>query len=109
MYDFKVHSKIENIIADQLPEKSIENNLFILTFYCQCIFIFHYIRAYMAAMQKLIFFSANYWQESSWHSGTKPPLKKEERAKLQKGNWFPGNGLGTSSNRSCLGHLSLLI
>ncbi len=28
MYDFKVHWKIENVIADQLSEKSIENNLF---------------------------------------------------------------------------------
>ena len=39
MYDFKVHSKIEEIIADQLPEKSTENNLFYARFIANAFFI----------------------------------------------------------------------
>ncbi len=98
MYDFKVHSKIENIIADQLPEKSFENNLFYSRFIANAYFICSlYYGIYSGHEKADIFFDKLLLIIIKGYRERNLILKQNDIAKLQKGNWFLSNNLAGMS------------
>ena len=98
MYDFKLHSKLENIIADQLPEKSIENNLFCSRFIANASFIRSlYYGIYGGHARADIFFDKLLATIITAFEDRNLPLKQKDISKLQKGNWFLSNDLAGMS------------
>ncbi len=98
MYDFKVHSKIENIIADQLPEKLIENNLFSSRFIANASFIRSlYYGIYGGHAKADIFFDKLLAIIITAFKDRNLQLKQKDISKLQKGNWFLSNDLAGMS------------
>lgn len=98
MYDFKVHSKIENIIADQLPEKLTGNNLFSSRFIANASFIHSlYEGLYGHHGNANIFFEKLLDVIVTAFKSRSQQLKQKDIEKLQKGNWFLSNELAGMS------------
>src|SRR5664279_1075818 len=98
MYDFKVHSKIEDIIAEQLPEKSTENNLLSSRFIANAFFIHSlYYGLYGGHAKADIFFEKLLRTVITAFKNRNPDLRQKDIYKLQKGKWFLSNELAGMS------------
>jgi len=94
MYDFKVHSKIEKIIANQFPGKTIEHNAFFSRYMANTSFIHSlFFELYGTHENSHLFFDklnetiVNAFEKRSLQ------LQKKDIAKLEKQNWFLSNEL----------------
>jgi len=98
MYDFKVHSKIEKIIADQFPEKSTGDNLFFSRFIANASFISSlYYGLYRDHVNADLFFEKLLETIITGFKNRSLQLKQKDIDKLQKENWFLSNELAGMS------------
>ena len=90
--------QIENIIVDQLPEKSIEKNLFCSRFIANASFIRSlYNGIYGGHARADIFFDKLLATIITAFKARNLQLKQKDISKLQKGNWFLSNDLAGMS------------
>lgn len=98
MYDFKVHSKIEKIIANQFPEKPVEHNLFFSRFIANAPSIHSlFNELYREHENSHHFFEKLIEAITGAFENRSLQLQKKDINKLQKQNWFLGNELAGMS------------
>lgn len=98
MYDFKIHSKIEKIIAHQFPEKPVEHNLFFSRFIANASSIHSlFNELYGTHENSRLFFDKLTKTILDAFENRSSPLQKKDIDKLQKQNWFLSNDLAGMS------------
>ena len=98
MYDFKIHSKIGNIIVNQFPEKSIQHNLFFSRFIANASAIHSlFNEIYGAHENSDTFFDRLNETIVRAFENRSLQLQKKDIDKLQKQNWFLSNELAGMS------------
>src|SRR5674476_596717 len=98
MYDFKVHSKIENIIANKFPENSAEHNLFFSRFIANASAIHSlFNELYGECENRHLFFDKTIEIIVGAFINRSLQLRKKDINKLQKENWFLSNELAGMS------------
>lgn len=98
MYDFKVHSKIENIIFNQFPEKSVEHDLFFSRFIANASSIHSlFYELYGEHKNSPVFFDKLLETIIAAFRDRSSQLRKKDIDKLQKENWFLSNELAGMS------------
>ena len=98
MYDFKVHSKIENIIAIHFPEIPVENNLFFSRFIANASSIHSlFYELYGEQVNSHFFFDELLETIVIAFKNRSLKLQQKDFEKLQKENWFLSNQLAGMS------------
>src|SRR5450631_2746084 len=98
MYDFKVHSKIEKIIANKFPENSAEHNLFFSRFIANASPIHSFFNElYGEHLNSHLFFDKLLETIITAFKNRSLQLQKKDIDKLQKENWFLSNELAGMS------------
>ena len=98
MYDFKVHSKIEKIIANKFPEKTKEHNAFFSRYVANGSFIHSlFYELYGSHENSHLFFDKLNDTIVSAYEKRSLELRIKDIAKLEKQNWFLSNELAGMS------------
>ena len=98
MYDFKVHSKIENLFADQFPQGCIESKLFFSRLIANASSVHSlFYELYGKHIDADLSFDKLLETIVAAFKGRCPQLRQEDIHKLQKGNWFLSNKLAGMS------------
>ncbi|KAA9038189.1 alpha-amylase [Ginsengibacter hankyongi] len=98
MYDFKVHSKIEKIIANQFPGRTIEHNAFFSRYIANASSIHSlFYELYGTHEKSPLFFDRLNETIVSAFEKRSLQLQKKDIAKLEKQNWYLSNELAGMS------------
>ena len=98
MYDFKVHSKIEKIIANKFPEKTKEHNAFFSRYVANAAFIHSlFYELYGSHENRHLFFDKLNDTIVSAYEKRSLEIRIKDVAKLEKQNWFLSNRLAGMS------------
>jgi amylosucrase len=98
MYDFKIHSKIENLIAKRFPEKLFGDNLFFSRLIANASAIHSlFYELYGEQSTGDSFFDILLATMITAHKNRASPLQKKDIKKLEKENWFLSNELAGMS------------